>query len=103
MNIGRLDRKIEIYTGTETKNSQGESVDTWAVFHSAFAKVQKKSGGEQVEGQKETATNKVNFNIRFFDGINETMRVLYDSNYYDILEIQELGREGLRITGERKN
>ena len=103
MNIGKLDRRIDIESWTYLANAQGEKVATYSVFHSAFAHVQKAGGNEREEGQKETATNKVKFKIRFFAGINETMRIVYNSIYYDILEIQELGREGLWITAERKN
>jgi SPP1 family predicted phage head-tail adaptor len=102
MNLGRLDRRIDIESWTWVANSQGEKVATYSVFHAAFAHVQKAGGNEREEGQKETATNKVKFKIQFFDGIDETMRILYNSKYYDILEIQELGREGLWITANRK-
>lgn len=102
MNIGRLDRKIVIESYTETKNEYGESVGDYSTYHTCFAHVQKAGGNEREEGQKKTATNKVKFKIRFFDGIDETMRVVYNGKYYDIREIQELGREGLWLTAQRK-
>jgi SPP1 family predicted phage head-tail adaptor len=102
INIGRLDRKIVIENQTFATNSIGEYISTWAVFHTTFASVAKVSGSEKIEADQVTATNKVRFKIRFFNGIDETMRVLYNGNYYDIVEIQELDREGLFLSAIKK-
>lgn len=103
MRINRLHRKIVIEQSTNAKNSYGEWVSTWATFHTCFAEVNRFGGGEKLEAEKTTATNRVRFKIRFFDGITEDMRVLYDSKYYIITEIQELDREGLWLTAEREH
>ena len=102
MNIGRLDRKIVIESYSLAKNAQFESVGTWATYHTCFANVQKAGGTEYVEADKVTATNKVKFKIRYFGGITEKMRIVYNSDYFDIIEIQELEREGLWITATKK-
>jgi SPP1 family predicted phage head-tail adaptor len=64
--------------------------------------VQRGLGNEKVEADQVTSTSKVKFKIRFFDGIDESMRISYNSKYYDILDIQELGREGLMISASKK-
>jgi len=102
MNIGRLDRKIVIQVQNFATNAIGEYTTTWDTFHNAFANVQRVSGTETVDADQVTATNKVKFKIRYFAGINESMRIVYNSNYYDILEIQELDREALWLTATRK-
>ena len=102
MNIAKLDRKIVIQDYTDSKNAYGESVRTWDTFHTTFAHVQRDGGMDREEGGKTTATQKVKFKIRFFDGINETMRIYYDGFYYVITQIQELGREGLWIYANKK-
>jgi len=101
VNIARLDRKIVIEQPIETVVSYEASV-TWQVYHTCFAAVSKFGGGEKFEAGKTTATNKVRFKIRFFDGITEDMRILYNGKYYDITEIQELDREGLWLTANTK-
>ena len=101
MNIGRLDRKIVIQVQNFTTNSIGEYTTTWDTFHNAFANVQKVSGTEAINADQVTATNKVKFKIRYFAGINESMRVVYNATNYDIIEIQELDREGLFLTATR--
>jgi SPP1 family predicted phage head-tail adaptor len=102
MNIGRLDRKIVIESETLGTNAIGEYNSTWATYHTTFANVIKGTGGENIEADQVTATNKVKFKIRYFAGINETMRILYNGFYYDITEIQELDREGLFLTATKK-
>lgn len=102
MNIGRLDRKIVIESYSLAKNALNESVGTWGTYHTCFANVQKAGGSEFIEADKVTATNKVKFKIRYFAGINEKMRVVYNSDYYDITEIQELDREGLWIMANKR-
>ena len=102
MNIGRLDRKIVIENQTFSTNSIGEYTSSWSVFHTTFASIKKVSGSEKIEADQITATNKVRFKIRFFDGITEAMRVVYNGAYYDIIEIQELDREGLFLTAIKK-
>lgn len=103
MNVGRLDRKIVIeQRSTSSENAIGESVYTWATFHTAFAAMQRVGGTEVEEADKTTATRKVKFKIRYFAGLDETMRVLYDGSYYDITEIQDLGREGLWLYANKK-
>ena len=102
MNIGRLDRKIVIESKTTTTNEVGEPVSTWSTYHTAFAAVQRVGGSEVEEASKTTATRKVKFKLRYYAGIDETMRVLYDSSYYDITEIQELDRQGIWIYANKK-
>ncbi len=98
MNIGRLDRKIVIESGVDAQNEYGEYVTTWSTYHTCFASVSRFGGVEKLNSGKIEAKNRVRFKIRFFDGIYENMRVIYDSKTYNITEIQELGREGLWLT-----
>jgi len=102
MNIGRLDRKIFIEQTVSVQNNYGEFVDIWQTFHICLANIQAAGGSERYEANTETATNKVKFKIRYFAGINEAMRVKYNDGIYDIYQIQELGREGLFLWGEKK-
>jgi SPP1 family predicted phage head-tail adaptor len=102
MNIGRLDRKIVIESRTKTVNEYAEPVFTWTPFHTCFANVQMAGGNERFEADTITANNRVKFKIRYFAGINESMRVMYNGAEYQILQIQELHREGLFIWGEKK-
>jgi SPP1 family predicted phage head-tail adaptor len=106
MDIGRLDRKIYIEDYTDSVNSFGERVKVWATYVQCFASKTKSGGNERLEQGRTTATNKVKFKIRYYSGITEDMRIRENyrgtERYYDIHEIQELGREGLWITATAK-
>ncbi len=103
MNIGNLDRFITIVQSIETgEEANGEPIYTDSTFHECFARLERISGKEQLEGDKMTATNKVRFTIRLKEGITEDMRITYKGKNYDIIEIQELGREGLWLTSTRQ-
>jgi len=102
MNIGKLHRKIVIEEPTNASNNYGEYVTTWSTFHTCFAAISRFGGTEKLRSGKIEAVNKVRFKIRFFAGIEEDMRVLYNGNYYQIKEIQELDREGLWLTCQRE-
>lgn len=102
MRINRLHRKIVIESLTNSTSSYGEYNSTWSTYHTCFAEVSRFGGGEKLEAYKITATNKVRFKIRFFAGITEDMRILYNGDKYDITEIQELDREGLYLTANKK-
>lgn len=103
MNIGNLDRFITIVQSTQTgKEDNGELIFTDSDFHECFARIERVGGNERLEGDKITATNKVRFTIRLKEGITEDMRITYKGENYDIIEIQELGREGLWLTATRQ-
>lgn len=102
MNVGRLDRYIVIQEFSNVTNAIGEVTKSWSTFHECFAQLQGAGGSEKEEASKNTATRMVKFKIRFFDGITEDMRILYNGNYYDIHEIQELGREALWLKASKK-
>jgi len=87
VNSGQLDRKITIETFTEARNSVGEPIKTWATFLTTMAKVTHKSGREFFSAGQDVAETDTLFKIRHRTGITREMRILYQSNYYDIQEI----------------
>lgn len=102
MAIGNLDRRIQIQTATAAQDEYGEAVETWATTYTVWAWVRYKSGGESVFSNKETATADCIFTIRYRTGINERLRIVYDSVNYDILHIAEVGRRKyLELTAKK--
>jgi SPP1 family predicted phage head-tail adaptor len=95
---GNLNRRITIEQYTSALNAYGESLITWAPVTTVWAQLRQAKGTENVEAAQLTAVSDKIFWIRYRTGLNEKMRVLYDSQYYDIKEINEVGtREGLEI------
>lgn len=103
MGFGNLDRRIVIQTGTETVTGNGERTTSWATFHTCWAGMEYGTGSEKYEGDQLSALNQTRFKVRYKSGINEKMRISYDSSYYDIMHIEEVDRERyLILTAEKK-
>jgi len=89
MNFGKLDRKIQIQTFTETSNSFGESIKSWATLFSPWAQVKYSTGSEGFVDNIEVEGQTLTFIIRYRPGITTKMRVLFDGGTYDIESIEQ--------------
>jgi len=103
--LGEMTRQISIQSYTEQKDSYGTPIKTWgAHLSNIWCDVEEMSGSEDFETEQKTARNKKAFYIRYRTGINETMRVVYKSEYYDIDYVEVLGQyKYLKIVGEVKD
>lgn len=93
--IGQLDRRVSIEYYSETKNAFGEAEKAWQSIATVWAKVDylnKLDNQEKFEVGRETAIDKVKFTIRYRSGVDARMRILYQSVYYNIRAISEVGR-----------
>lgn len=94
--IGQLDRRIEIQEPTETRTATGGVGVTWAAFARCWAGVAYPLTGnnEDVQGDQAVSTTRVVFSIRYRDGLNAKMRILYAGDYYDLMPpFSEVGRK----------
>ena len=109
MNIGALDRYITIeYPVRSQSSTTGEMTDTWTTLASVYATVTyPTSSTTRTEGNeqgRETTETPVEFIIWFRSDINESMRVSYDSEYYNIMRINKVGQrnEMIKLVTEKK-
>ena len=95
MQIADLDRRVTFENPTKTANNYGEETLDWSTYKTVWAKIDWKGGGENEESEKLTATSKVVFHVRNIDLANLTTetRINYDSKYYYVRAINEIGRE----------
>lgn len=101
MRAGDLNRKITIQSVTQTEDTYGAPVDTWATFVEVWAQVKPIRGDEYFAAQQVNARVDAVFRLRWLSGVLETMRIHYDDKLWDIRSINELGfREGLEIYAE---
>lgn len=97
MNIGALDRYIVIQTPTNvTSSTTGERTQTWATLCSVYATMtyphMEFISKEDNENGRETSTTTVNFTIWYRTDILEGMRILFESEYFDIMRINRVGQ-----------
>lgn len=99
MRGGRLDKRMTIQQGTDTQTTSGDITTVWAdLWPNVPCRLIQKNGGERFEGDRDTSRTLASFEIRWRSGLNPKMRIIYNSNTYDIIDIDELGRnEGLII------
>lgn len=103
MNFGKLDRKIRIYTPILTIDSYGEQTKQSDSYIDVWAQIKPKStgSGTEFEAEQFTRTENLDFFIRYSTdtkGIGSNNYILYNSKYYSIESVQEIGRgAGLKL------
>jgi len=104
MIIGKLDKVIEIRQKTTSKDLSGEDVDNYdTVFATVFAHWKPRRGTEGFEAGQLVAVGVGELEIRRLPGIDETMKVVMDDVWYDILNVMDIGREGHSLEVKKKD
>lgn len=103
--IGRLDRRITIQKkifGTDASNQH--LVTGWEDIETnpeVWANVEEKSGTEVFQADQLVGLTVAQFTIRYRTDVTIQNRIVYNSKYYDIQAILEIGRKRfLKITCE---
>ncbi len=89
MEAGKLFQEISIEQRGETINSIGESVASWSTYAATYAQVINGGGSEVTTGDQINGVFDTTFVIRYDAGIRSTMRILYRSRYYNIVDWDE--------------
>ena len=98
MRIGQSDRRITVERYTTSTNAYGERVQTWSTLLTVWAELMKTGEGmtERISTNQDMPIQRVRFKIRSSSdsrGIKADDRVLYNSKYYNIQGIEEVGRQ----------
>lgn len=92
---GKLNTPIVIEALTQTKDSFGGMVDSWATFANAWARVMHLSGNEKkitaYGGQ--AAEARTEFQFRLIDGLTTKHRIVCDGKVYNICHINPFNNE----------
>lgn len=91
INIGQLNRRILIQQETATRGTSGQEILTWSDVANVWAKVSYPltGSGESVEADQVIVTTTTEFVIRFRNGIDEKMRIVYNGSNFGIININE--------------
>lgn len=95
MEAGKLDRKIVIEQKSVSRDDVGGENISWTTYKTIWSGFSAKRNTEGVQSGQETASRIVEFIFRYQDApaVDEAMRISYNSQYYYIVGIQELGRQ----------
>jgi head-tail adaptor len=85
MTIGELDRRVEIYNVSTSRNDYGELTRSYSLFRRVWAAIEWKGGTEKMdESSKITGMTRLHIYIRNLDMSNLTLqsKIVYDSKDY---------------------
>lgn len=104
MNPGSLDRRVTIESYTTATDSWGHPEKTWSTLASVWAQKKEVRAVERTEQAQVVALSYTQFRIRHRSDVDTTMRINYESQYFYITAVKELGRkEGLEIQTEQRD
>lgn len=86
MLAGKMREAVTLQQKSVSRGANGEEVVSWSTFASVYAQVQPISGREFVALRQAQSTITHRFRIRWLTGVTTAMRVLWNSQPYDIVE-----------------
>lgn len=87
LSIGRLRHRVTIQDYTSSRDSFGAETKEWNDFAIVSASVEPLSGKELFAAQQLHAETTTMIVMRYCEGLNTSMRVLFKSKEYDILHV----------------
>lgn len=84
MRAGQLRERVTIQSVTETQNSIGEPIETWATFAIVWGAVEPLPGRDRYTAAQLEEPVVSRLRIRYLPGINAKMRVTHDGVTYAI-------------------
>lgn len=108
MNVGKLDRNIDLQTQTTTRDDFGQVVETWTTLASVWGGKADVLSSEVTSAGQVVEILRTVWTVRFRNDISTKHRIRYRESgggltYFYITGLQEIGRRvGLKITTERR-
>ena len=93
MNPGELRHRITIQILETVVNENGFEVEEWMDFKTLWASIKNLHGREYFEAAAVQKENTVKFTIRYFDGIDTSMKILFKDKHYNITSIDNIRYE----------
>lgn len=100
MKAGELDRRILVQRPVEVRNESGEVITGWVDVATIWANFKRVNGTDEFKAEQRSSRQQVNFKIRYRQGIDPKMTVVYDGERYEIEDVGEAGegrRDGLLL------
>ena len=87
MNIGSLNKRIDILTTTEGTNEVGDTVLVPSVFKTVWASINPVSGRDYIEAKKYQAELTYKITIRYLAGLTPDMSIQFKDRIFLIQDI----------------
>ncbi len=92
--INKMRHRLVIQTPTHAADGQGGSVTTWSTFSTVWGELLPATAYEINFAKQLQAQRTHKATIRFLNGLDTKMRILFDSRYFQL--------KGIRFPDERK-
>lgn len=94
---GKLRERVTVQQATQTRNSLGEAVMSWADWQTVWASVEGVSAREALDaGQQEvTITHRVR--LRYLTGLTQNMRLSWRDRTLNIVNLLEYGNRSEHV------
>lgn len=105
MEIGKLDRRIDLYMVVGTEDTYGQAVETVVFYRSVWAQLMAIKGNESRDTYQMVGTSEIQFLIRYNSLIAAKNYIIkFEDQYYNIAAVDQIGRhEYLKITCTTKD
>lgn len=90
MKAEELKHRITLQVFTTVVNENGFEVETWIDFKTLWSAVTNLHGREYFAAAAVKAENTVKFTIRYTEGIDESMRILFKGKQYNISSVDNI-------------
>ena len=90
MNIGELNRRVEILAFVEEKDEYGAIDGEWKVIATRWARIEQNGGGEVSDNNQVVARISTKIIIRHMPGLTEKNRVRYKDKLYEINSVLDV-------------
>lgn len=90
MKPGDLNKRITLQKPATTTNERGFEIENWEDLKTVWAAVSNLHGREYFAAATVQAENTVKFIIRYLEGLDTTMRILFQGRQYNIISIDNI-------------
>jgi SPP1 family predicted phage head-tail adaptor len=89
--VGGLRHRVTVESYEETQDSAGQPIKRWRTIGRRWASIEHLRGNELFTAQQLFAEANVLVTMRYFPGLETTMRILHLDRVYDILDVDNVG------------
>lgn len=90
IDIGELNKKIEILKYNDTKDEIGQNVRKGYIEKKVWAKARMTGAAENIKNLKNEAESSMEFTIRYRKGIRKDMKIRYRGEIYNIESVENV-------------
>ena len=90
MRSGKLKHRVTIQELSIARNDYGEDIESWVDLKTVWAYVEPLRGREYWQAKQVVGEITGRITIRYLEGLNEKMRVIYGEKTYNILAVINL-------------